>query len=379
MNNNVSVKVVFDRKKVATKKTQGLVQLEIMFERKRKYVGTGIKLYADQWGKNGKIKNHPQSSQLNQTINNLVSKIYSFLTDLENAGESFNLQMIDDLFSEKKTDVGSFIDFMQQRIEERAVSETTKARQRCVLKALREFGKINKFTDITPRNIKLYDDFAKSKCQKQSSVYNYHKILKTFIHEALALELIGSNPYDNFKVSKGETNFRKFLNKEELSKIEQTPIENSSLCKVRDMFLFCCYTGLAYSDLKDFDFSQASFVNGMYRLRDFRHKTQTEFNISLIDKAMAILRQYSFSLPIISNQKYNSYLKVLGAFCGLKTRLTSHMARHTFATTIALANGVQIEIISKMLGHTNIKTTQVYAKVLQSEVDKEFNRLNLIV
>jgi site-specific recombinase XerD len=94
---------------------------------------------------------------------------------------------------------------------------------------------------------------------------------------------------------------------------------------------------------------------------------------------MDILRKYDFKLPIISNQKYNSYLKVLGAFCNLKKRVTSHVARHTFATTVTLANGVRIEVISKMLGHTNIKTTQIYAKVCQPEVDNEFNRLNKIL
>lgn len=98
-----------------------------------------------------------------------------------------------------------------------------------------------------------------------------------------------------------------------------------------------------------------------------------------MDKVMDILRRYDYKLPVISNQKYNSYLKVLGAFCNVNKRLTSYVARHTFATTIALANGVRIEVISKMLGHTNIRTTQLYAKICQSEVDKEFDRLNGIL
>ena len=117
----------------------------------------------------------------------------------------------------------------------------------------------------------------------------------------------------------------------------------------------------------------------MYRIRDERIKTGTPYNISLMDKVMNILKKYEFKLPVISNQKYNSYLKILGAFCEIKKKLTSHVARHTFATTIALANGVRIEVISKMLGHTNIQTTQLYAHIYQAEVDKEFERLNNIV
>ena len=94
---------------------------------------------------------------------------------------------------------------------------------------------------------------------------------------------------------------------------------------------------------------------------------------------MDILNKYDFKLPIISNQKYNAFLKVIGAFCEIKKRLTSHVARHTFATTVTLGNGVRIEVVSKMLGHTNIQTTQLYAKIFQEEVDHEFNRLNEIV
>ena len=181
------------------------------------------------------------------------------------------------------------------------------------------------------------------------------------------------------KLDRGNSDKRKFLSKDELKAVELTPIPVPCIERVRDIFLFCCYTGLAYSDLAKFDFNEAKLEGGMYRIRDFRKKTGTPYYISLMDKAMAILRKYDLKLPIISLQKYNSYLKVLGAFCKLKTPLTSHVARHTFATTVTLANGVRIEVISKMLGHTNIQTTQIYAKICQSEVNNEFDRLNNIV
>lgn len=145
------------------------------------------------------------------------------------------------------------------------------------------------------------------------------------------------------------------------------------------MFLFCCYTGLAYADLAKFDFNDAVYTDGMYRIRDCRQKTGTMYNISLVSKAMAIMERYNYKLPVISNQKYNAYLKVIGSSCEIKKRLTSHVARHTFATTVTLGNGVRIEVVSKMLGHTNIQTTQIYAKIFQEEVDSEFNRLNKIV
>lgn len=378
--NNVSVRLVFDRKHVATKKHQASVQIEVTFQKKRKFISTGIKLYADQWGKDFAVKNHPQSIQLNQELNRQISGIYDYQQKLFAKNIKFSLERLESfLRGTNASEKDSFLNFMEQRIYSRHVAEGTQKRQLCVLRALYEFGKIRDFEDISLKTIKEYDDFAWKKCACQASVYNYHKILKTFVREAYAFEYIPFNPYISFKLKKGEATHRKFLMREELEKLEEATIENPSLQQVRDVFLFCCFTGLAYSDLVLFDFSKTVFSNGMYRVRDYRVKTGTEFNISLIDKSMEILKKYKFHLPVISNQKYNSYLKILGAYCDINKRLTSHVARHTFATTIALANGVRIEVISKMLGHTNIKTTQIYAKISQQEVDSEFNRINTIV
>ena len=342
--NNVSVRLVFDRKHVATKKRQSSVQMEVTYQRKRKYVGTGIKLYSDQWGKDLKVKNHPQSLVFNQKLNDMVSGIYDFVYQLSSQNIPFTFERLERYLNNSESGTtNSFLSFMEKRIYERQVTDSTKQRQKCVLKALKEFGRIKDFTDICDENIRAYDEFAKKRCKCQSSVYNYHKILKVFVREAYAAHLISENPYQNFKLDRGKRVARRFLTKEELVKLE------------------------------------AKQIDGMYRIRDERIKTGTPYNISLMDKVMNILKKYEFKLPVISNQKYNSYLKILGAFCEIKKKLTSHVARHTFATTVALANGVRIEVISKMLGHTNIQTTQLYAHIYQAEVDKEFERLNNIV
>lgn len=378
--NNVSVRLVFDRKHVATKKHQASVQMEITYQRKRKYIGTGIKLYSDQWSKDMKVKNHPQSLVFNQRLNDMVAGIYDLAYQMSSQNIPFTFERLEQYLGNSSSEVtSSFLSFMEKRICERQVSDSTKQRQRCVLKALKGFGRIKDFADICYENIRAYDEFAKKRCKCQSSVYNYHKILKIFVREAYAAHLISENPYQNFKLDHGKRVLRRFLTKEELIKIETKQIDDICLSRVRDIFLFCCYTGLAYADLAAFNFKDAVMANGMYRIRDHRIKTGTPYNISLMDKAMDILKKYDFKLPIISNQKYNLYLKILGAFCEIKKKLTSHVARHTFATSIALANGVRIEVISKMLGHTNIQTTQLYAHIYQSEVDKEFERLNKII
>lgn len=377
---NVSVRLVFDRKHVATKKHQASIQLEVTYERKRKFIGTGIKLYADQWGKDLKVKNHPQSALLNQQLNDIVADIYNFANQLSLNKKEFSFDKLDEHLGNSGKDTScSFLHFMRKRILERPISETTRKRHWLVLRALEEFGKIKSFSDISYQTIMAWDEFAKKRCKCQSSVYNYHKILKIFVREAYASQLISTDPYQAIKLDHGITDNRKFLTKEELQRIENSVFTDKSLERVRDMFLFCCYTGLAYADLSKFDFNEATYSDGMYRIRDCRQKTGTEYNISLVNKAMTILEKYDYHLPIISNQKYNAFLKVIGAFCEIKKRLTSHVARHTFATTVTLGNGVRIEVVSKMLGHTNIQTTQIYAKIFQKEVDKEFNRLNEII
>lgn len=377
---NLSVRLVFDRKHVATKKHQSSVQLEVTYERKRKFIGTGIKLYADQWGKDLKVKNHPQSALYNQQLSDIVAGIYDFAHQLSLQKKEFSFEKLDEHLGKSGKDTSySFLHFMRKRILERPIAETTRKKHWYILKALEEFGKIKSFSDICYQTVMEWDEFAKKRCKRQSSVYNYHKVLKIFVREAYASQLITADPYQTIKLDHGTSESRKFLTKEELKRIEDRAFEDKCLERVRDMFLFCCYTGLAYADLSKFDFNEAIYSDGMYRIRDCRQKTGTEYNISLVNKAMAILEKYDYHLPIISNQKYNAFLKVIGAFCEIKKRLTSHVARHTFATTVTLGNGVRIEVVSKMLGHTNIHTTQIYAKIFQEEVDKEFNRLNEIL
>lgn len=378
--NNVSVRLVFDRKHKATKKHQASVQLEVTCQSRRKFITTGIRLYSDQWGKDNKVKNHPQSVLFNQQIADQIADIYDFAHDLQMKNVTFTFDKLNEhLKGETPLTPTSFLDFMEKRLEERPLKEGTKKHHRSILRALKDFGRIKSFDDITYLNIQKWDEYAHNRVKCQSTVYDYHKILKVYVREAYAAQYIKSNPYQNYKLSRGISASRKFLTKEELKRIETKPIENESMEHVRDVFIFCCYTGLAYSDLEKFDFSQANKTGGAYRVRDVRKKTLTTYNITLMNKPMAILRKYNFTLPVISNQKYNDYLKVLAAFCEVKKKLTSHVARHTFATTIAMANHVPIEVISKMLGHTNIQTTQIYAKVCQEEVDQEFDRLNKIL
>jgi site-specific recombinase XerD len=372
--NYPSQRIIFDRKKIATKQKAALIQIEVLYRGKKKYFSTGVKVTSDQWDKKIMVKNRSDMLILNDRIMLLDNQIKEYLNSLIRKNEEFSFEKLDAYirFDNKSN---SFLEFMKKRIEDRIVSSSTKLRAMSVYRKLVEFGRIQTFDDITGKNIKLWDDFAKKNCKKTSSVYNYHKNLKTYIREAITLELLDRNPYNSFRLDKGETHDRRYLTPEELKLVENCEIPDPSLSKARDVFVFSCYTGIAPVDLKKFDFTKIDETNGRYRIRDFRQKTGTIYTITLLNKAMDILSKYDFVLPIINNWKYNFYLKSVGILAGVKKPITGYVARHTFATTITLANGVPIEIVSKMLGHKNIHTTQVYAKVLAKNVDDAFDNL----
>lgn len=178
---------------------------------------------------------------------------------------------------------------------------------------------------------------------------------------------------------------REALTAEELERMAEKSFDVKRISQVRDIFLFSCYTGLAYADLQKLKRSEISTgIDGGKWIFTRRQKTDTPSRIPLLPMAQQILEKYldhpicrekDKALPILSNQKMNQYLKEIGDACQINKHLTFHIARHTFATTITLSNGVPIETVSKMLGHRNLKTTQHYAKILDRKVSQDMQAL----
>ncbi len=370
-----TLRFVFDRKKVATKEKKGLVQIEVCSERKRKWIGTGVKVYADQWDDKRKVSARPDSLDLNMKLDLMMSNILEYVNSLIRRKVPFDFESLD-VFLKNSSESDSFIDFIVRRTDERKDrAEGTIKHYRTLVKVLEDFGRINYFHDLTRSNITMFDDYLRSKGIKDTTVYGYHKNMKAYINEAIRFGIISENPYVGLKINRGKSDKRKYLTYEEMRRMERCRITDPSVNRVRDLFLFQCYTGLAYSDLYKFDFaSDVERRGNKFIIADRRVKTNEDYFIVLLSPAMEILRKYDFDLPVISNQKYNDYLKVAASFAKIDKNLTTHCARHTFAV-FALNNGVPMEVVSKMLGHTNIKTTQIYAKVLNTEVEKGFDVL----
>lgn len=370
-----TMRFVFDRKHVATRNKKGLVQIEVTSEGKRKWIGTSVKLYADQWNEKKKVVNSVHSIQLNAMLDGMMSKLNDFILDLFRNDQQFDFEKLN-AFLEKSNHSDSFIDFVRTRIEDRTdIEESTRKQHRTLLQSLEKFGKLNYMDDLTKANITLYDEFLHQQEISQPTIYNYHKRLKRYLHEAMKFGLLNEDPYVGLHFERGRFEKRKYLTEEELKMIRTCKINMPSIDRIRDLFLFQCYTGLAYADFEKFNFGKdVEERNGKYIVSDRRKKTNEDYKIVLLTPAIEILKKYDYKLPIISNQKYNVSLKVVAQYAGIDKNITTHMGRHTFAV-FALNNGVPIEIVAKMLGHTNIRTTQVYAKVLNSEVEKGFDLL----
>jgi integrase/recombinase XerD len=210
--------------------------------------------------------------------------------------------------------------------------------------------------------------------------------LRKMVNLAIKNEWLEKDPFFKFK-ARFNRNDREFLSEEELDNIEHKNFDTERLIWVRDLFVFSCYTGLAYCDVMNLTNSNISKgIDGELWIMTERKKTKQSVRVPLLPQASEIIGKYRGHIramktgtvfPTLSNQKLNAYLKEIADCCGIKKNLTFHLARHTFATTVTLINGVPIETVSKMLGHTSIRTTQIYAKVIEKKVSQDMSALKM--
>lgn len=263
-------------------------------------------------------------------------------------------------------------EFLERRINERNdITESTRKSHRVLISSLKEFGGITYISDLTVQNIKLYDNWLHGKYKSQPTIHNYHKRNKVYIHEAMSLGLLKDYPYTGVIV-KGENI------KEEGFYIRKNLIKSVMLKYPMSRFagyVTCLFSSHSLGFLMlicEFNFKRDVVQHeGKYIIYDMRIKTEEDYYIVLLSPALEVLKKYNYELPIISNTQYNLRLKLVADYAGLDKNLTTHMARHTFAT-LALTKGVQFKAVSKMLGHSSLKTTEEYAAILNKDVDKGY-------
>jgi len=242
--------------------------------------------------------------------------------------------------------------------------------------------------DIQKLNYEFITDYqfwfkAIRKCDHNTTV-KYLSNFKKIVNICLKSAWLKRDPFLGFKMTKREIE-RPFLTETELSTIAAKSFLAPRITQVRDIFLFSCYTGLAYADVKKLTRNEITTgIDGEKWIFTHRQKTETASRIPLLPPAIEILERYKDHpqcenegrlLPVLSNQKMNDYLKEIADMCGITKKMTTHTARHTFATTVTLTNGVPIETVGRMLGHRNLKTTQHYAKILDKKVSEDMGQL----
>ena len=249
---------------------------------------------------------------------------------------------------------------------------------------MREWKEMRRWCDLTVENIVKWDmwlhQLPKSPRSKvfisDAAIYNYHKSLKALLNRAVMFDRLDRNPYDKLKgrFKRGDRERIDYLTDEELQAIVQFHSPDTKLDVARDLFVLQAYTGLSYSDMQQLDVSQYKNIGGVWMNVGQRIKTGVPYISQLLPPVVKVLDKYDWQVPQMKNNEYNVYLKILGDVCGISRPLHSHMARHTFATWM-LRQGVPIEHVSRMLGHTNITQTQRYAKIVAEDIHNDFRKV----
>ena len=378
------------------------VYLRITVDGKRAEFSIKRSIQESNWDpKRTKAKGKSKTSiELNSYIDSIRMQIYRHQKELEEAQKEVTAESLKNAYHGTVNEFTGLIHLFEDHNKKmyesvqagkNAFASSTYERYKHSIKILRNFVvfKYSKtdlaFGEVNYQFLLDYEHYLKTKrgCAHNSAMKRMRE-LKKIIRLGVKLDLIKKNPFDSYTITYDNTE-REILNEQDLNKLRSSGIKSRRLSIIRDLFIFQCYTGISYVDL--FQLKPENFnknEDGRICLRFNRGKTNTFCKLPLIKPAEEIYTKYQKEprkggklFPVPSNQRYNACLKEVAIECGISKALTSHMARHTFATTVTLSNGISIETVGKMLGHRKISTTQIYAKVLDEKVFDEMSILDL--
>ena len=365
------VELVYNRRHIATASKEAGVDLRIGHLNRQKYMSTGIRLLPKHWH-NGQVVGRVDANILNKTLDKLMVDVRTIIYEMVEEG-NIDIFAIPERLKRLRNGNISFLDFCEKRAEIRRYGKSVDSKERYdrFLKFLIKWGYIKDWADITEQKIIELDKYLTSTGMKPYSKWNnYHRFLNSFILDAINEGIISRNPYRwvHIEKDKNSKGLDKCLTPEEFQCFVDWVPATNSLEKVRDLFCFQVYTCMAYTDLTQFNAKKIEVVKGTKVYMCQRLKTNVTFTVPLLQPALDILKKYKNRLPLLSNVKYNQYIKVIAQACGIDKPLTTHWARHTGATLL-LNSGVSMQIVSKVLGHANTRITeQIYAKVLNETV-----------
>lgn len=392
----------FARKDRATDDGLIPVSMRIGLNRERINIPTKIRVKESDWSmEQGRIITITRQARLkNEQLEAFRVKAFECQRELMNEGKPITLENIKakwfGVSTEKKVmlmEVFANHNAQMKALINKEFAPLTMERYETSFRHTQSFMRWKyKVDDVDVKELKYefiadYEFWLKSvrNCDHNTSM-KYLSNFKKIVHICIKNGWLNRDPFVGFKLAKREIE-KTFLVEEELNRIINKEFAMARTRQVRDIFIFCCYTGLAYADVEKLTREEITIgIDGEKWIWTSRQKTDSATRVPLLPPALEILDRYKDDpqclvkgrlLPVLSNQKMNTYLKEIADACDITKKMTFHTARHTFATTVTLTNGVPIETVSKMLGHRNLKTTQHYAKILDKKVSEDMNVLRL--
>lgn len=379
----IKYRIVYNRKKQLDKQGKALVQVEAYLSGKKSYFSTHVYLKPDQWNNRvSLVCNHPHAEELNYMLEEFVLTLQMRELEAWKQGRDICLQILKETGKDTSTE-NKFIPFGRKWIENSSIRESTKSNLNTTLSLLDSCSPSITFRQLDYKTLLSFEQFLKNKKLGVNTIAKHLRHLRTLLNEAIRQGLISKeySPFTEYKIKTAESHHT-YLLPEELEKLEQINLsrKKEALRHSLDAFLFCCYTGLRYSDFIRME--QENFIqtnNGLWMVfKSQKTGTVTQIPLSHLfqGKAVRLLSHYpnlKEFFRIKPNASVNKELIRIGKLAGIEKHFSFHTARHTNATLL-LYKGVQLATVQKLLGHRNIKTTQVYGEILPQTIIKELKK-----
>lgn len=370
--------------------------VRVSIDGERQDWSTKLACEPERWdGKAGKATGRSSKSfEINNRLQDIQTILTNHFYDIQRRHGFVTAEMVRNAYMGITQREESLLKLYEQHLEDTKklvglskADPTYRKYERMYRRVVEFMKKKYNITDIPLREIKYQfivdlEFFLRTEYgYSQNTTYKCMKFFKQVINKAIRAGLITVDPFNGYKISVQRVD-RGFLSEDDLKKMMEKEFASKRLEQVRDIFVFACFSGLAYIDLANLrvDNIQKMFDGRLWIVTHLQ-KTNTKVTVPLLPPAIKILKKYEGKyldgqlLPIITNQKLNCYLKEIADICGIEKNLTFHLARHTFATTMTLGKGVPIESVSKILGHTNIQTTQIYARITNEKISHDMENL----
>ena len=374
----IKYRLVYNRKKQLNKQGTALVQVEALLNQRKVYFRTNLYLKPEHWNsRNAQVDNHPQAHDLNSMLFEFVLHLQAIELSLWKRGIPVTLSLLKDAIKKDKPVNVTFPVFAKIYVQESDRKRSTKENLMTTITVLQEFRPGIDFKDITYTFLRDFEVHLKEKGNSVNTVAKHMRQLRTLVNEAINQGYIPSDayPFRKYKI-KQEKGRKEFLTPDELKRLENLDVDKK-LRHVLDAFLFCCYTGLRYSDFCQLTPENIIRVNGKRWLYFKSVKTDVEIRLPLHllfeGKALAVLERYDIVTDFAKigpNSEANKHLAQLSALARIRKHITYHTARHTCATLL-VHQGVPITTVQKLLGHTSVRTTEVYSEVLSNTIIRD--------